>query len=59
MTPNIVAPTSGRSSDSSTGGALTIPAIAPAAFASTRADTELTPATSATEAIIATSRAPT
>ena len=55
----MVAPTSGRSSASSTGGALTIPAIAAAAFASTRADTGLTPATSATEAIIATSRAPT
>ena len=50
---------SGRSPASSTAGALTMPAIAAAALANTRAETALMPATSATEAIIATSRAPT
>ena len=59
VTPNIVAPTSGRSSLTPGGGALTMPAMAAAALASTRAEIGLTPATSATEAIMVTSREPT
>ena len=59
MTPNIVAPTSGFVSPSSTGGACIMPAIAAAAFARMRAEIEFTPATSVTEAIIVTSLAPT
>jgi hypothetical protein len=59
VTPNIVAPTSGRVSPSSTGGALTIPAIAAAAFARIRALIEFSPATSVTDAIIVTSAPPT
>ena len=59
MTPNIVAPTSGLESSCSTGGAPTIPAIAAAALASTRAEIEFSPATSVTEAISVTSVPPT
>jgi hypothetical protein len=58
VTPNIVAPTSGFASSSGT-APLTIPNIAPAAFAMIRADTRLTPAMSTTEYIIVTSTAPT
>ena len=58
MTPNIVAATSGRCSS---GGSVAsvMPAIAPAALAMMRAETELTPAMSTTEYIIVTSLAPT
>ena len=59
VTPNIVAPISGLVSPSSTGGAWIMPAIAAAALARIRAEIELTPATSVTEAIIITSLAPT
>ncbi len=59
VTPNIEAPTSGRCSPSSTGGADTMPAIAAAALARMRPEIELMPATSVTEAIIVTSPAPT
>ena len=58
VTPNIVAPTSGFDSRAGT-AAPAIPAIAPAAFAMIRADTELTPEMSTTEYIIVTSTAPT
>ena len=59
VTPNIVAPISGRVSPSSTGGAPTMPAIAAAALARIRAEIELSPATSVTEAIIVMSEPPT
>ena len=59
VTPNIVAPTSGRCSPSSTAGAPTMPAIAAAAFARIRAEIEFTPATSVTEPMSITSAAPT
>ena len=58
MTPNIVAATSGFPAASGT-VALTMPAIAPAAFAMMRAETLLTPEMSTTEYIIVTSTAPT
>jgi hypothetical protein len=58
VTPNIVAPISGRCSPSETGGAPTIPAIAAAALARIRAEIEFRPATSVTDAISATSTPP-
>jgi hypothetical protein len=59
VTPNIVAATSGRPSSSLGAGAFTMPAMAPAAFARMRAEIELMPATSVTDAIIVTSTPPT
>ena len=50
VTPNWLAATSGRSSPSSTGAALTMPAIAAAALAMMRALRALTPAMSTTDA---------
>ncbi len=56
----MLAATSGRSSASAGGaGAVTMPTIAAAAFARMRAEIELMPATSTTDAIIAMSTAPT
>ena len=48
VTPNIDAASSGRSSAASTGAAVTMPAIAAAALAKMRRDSELRPATSTT-----------
>ena len=59
VTPNIEAAISGRLSPSSSGAACTMPAIAAAAFARMRAETELMPATSTTEAASSMSLAPT
>ena len=59
VTPNIEAAISGRLSPSSSGAACTIPAIAAAALARMRAETELMPATSTTEAASIMSLAPT
>jgi hypothetical protein len=59
VTPNIVAPISGRPPATSTGGAETIAAIAAAALARIRAEIEFTPATSVTAAISVTSTPPT
>ena len=58
MTPNIVAATSGFCSSCGI-VARAMPAIAAAALAMIRAETELTPETSTTEYIIVTSTAPT
>ena len=58
MTPNIVAPISGFASPSSGGSTATIAAIAAAALARIRAEIELIPATSVTDAIIAMSAPP-
>ncbi len=56
----MVAPTSGRlSSRAGGGGAVTMPTIAAAALERIRAEIELMPATSTTDAIIAMSTAPT
>ena len=59
VTPNIEAAISGRLSPSSSGAACTIPAMAAAALARMRAETELMPATSTTEAASSMSLAPT
>jgi hypothetical protein len=59
VTPNIVAATNGRPSWTAGAGACTIPAIAAAALERIRAEIELMPATSVTEAIIVTSVPPT
>ena len=59
VTPNIDAAISGRLSPSSSGAAWTIPAMAAAALARMRAETELMPATSTTEAASSMSLAPT
>jgi hypothetical protein len=59
VTPNIVAPMSGRCSPGAGGSAPAIPAMAAAALVRIRAETALMPAMSTTEYIIVTSRAPT
>ena len=59
VTPNIVAPTSGRSPAPSGAAALAIPAIAPAALVRICDEIWLIPAMSTTEYIIVTSTAPT
>ena len=59
VTPNIVAPTSGRSPASGGGAARAIPAMAPAAFVRIRAEMRLIPEMSTTEYIIVMSTAPT
>ena len=59
VTPNIIAPTSGRASRAAGADAFAIPAIAPAALARIRAEIWLIPAMSTTEYIIVTSLAPT
>ena len=59
VTPNIVAPTSGRSPRPSGTVAVAIPAIAPAALVRICAEIWLIPAMSTTEYIIVTSTAPT
>jgi hypothetical protein len=55
VTPNIVAATTGRRSPAGSSGAVTMPAIAAAALARTRSETELRPATSVTAGAITTS----
>jgi hypothetical protein len=59
VTPNIVAPMSGRSPDRSGTLAVAIPAIAPAALVRIWAEIWLIPEMSTTEYIIVTSTAPT
>jgi hypothetical protein len=59
VTPNIVAPISGRDSSRVTRGAPTIPAIAPAALARICSEIEFRPATSVTDAISVRSVPPT
>ena len=59
VTPNIVAPISGRSSAAAGASACTMPAIAAAALARMRPEIELIPATSVTEAISVRSEPPT
>lgn len=59
VTPNIVSPTTGRSSSTSGSGVATIPAIAWAALPRTVREMRLIPATSVTEYIIAMSDGPT
>ena len=59
VTPNMVAPTSGRSPVSSGAAAVAIPAIAPAALVRIREEIWLIPEMSTTEYIIVTSVAPT
>ena len=60
MTPNIVAPTTGRSScPPTTAAACAMPAAAAAALPSTRRETALRPATSTTEYVMVTSLSPT
>ena len=55
----MVAATTGPCAVTSTGAAVTMPAIAAAALASTRAETEFSPATSVTAGIMTTSLTPT
>jgi len=59
VTPNIVAPTSGRSPVAAGTLAVAIPAIAPAAFVRIRAEIWLMPEMSTTEYVIVMSTAPT